>query len=94
MTVGKYYDMKDVETVVDALIRMPGAGDVPWSNNPGTAGTTSTAGRAPELKAYDMTLRDHFAGMALQGMLANNPLTVNATVAYLKADEMMKARQR
>jgi hypothetical protein len=73
---------------------MPTAADVPWSDRAGTAGSTNTAGRAPEFKASDMTLRDYFAAAALQGMLANNPLTVNASVAYLKADEMMKARQR
>jgi len=45
-----------------------------------------------QLRAKDMSLRDYFAAAALQGMLANNPLHVNATVAYLKADEMLKAR--
>jgi hypothetical protein len=83
------------EPVVDALIRTPGAGDVPWSDRAGTAaGHAELAGPDTSILASDMSLRDHFAGMALQGMLAHNPLTVNATVAYLKADEMMKARQR
>ena len=45
-----------------------------------------------QLRVNDMTLRDHFAGLALQGMMANNPLFANAEVAYQKADQMMKAR--
>ena len=77
---------------VDALIRMPSAGDVPYDHRPGTAGTVGTAGHTPRIKASDMSLRDHFAGLALQGMMANNPLFANPEVAYQKADEMMKAR--
>lgn len=42
--------------------------------------------------ASDMTLRDHFAGLALQGMLAHNPLFASPEVAYQKADLMMKVR--
>jgi len=43
-------------------------------------------------RAEDMSLRDHFAGLALQGMLAHNPLFASPEVAYQKADLMMKVR--
>lgn len=91
MTIGKYYDMEN-DPVVDALIRPPSAGDVPWSDRAGTAGSTNTAGPDMTILASDMSLRDHFAGLALQGMMANNPLFASPEVAYQKADEMMRVR--
>ena len=47
--------------------------------------------------AKDMTLRDHFAGMAMQGLIAadvdySNELLVN--YAYLLADAMLKERAK
>lgn len=44
--------------------------------------------------AKDMTLRDHFAAVALQGLLAsevNAPMTEFAETAYIVADLMLKA---
>lgn len=51
----------------------------------------------PTIFASEMTLRDHFAGLALQGMLANSQqqeyFDDNLTyLAYSLADSMMKAR--
>ena len=45
--------------------------------------------------ARDMTMRDHFAGMAMQGLIAadvdySNELLVN--YAYILADAMLKER--
>jgi len=47
--------------------------------------------------AKDMTLRDHFAGMAMQGLIAadvdySNELLVN--YAYILADAMLKERAK
>lgn len=48
--------------------------------------------------AKDMTLRDHFAGLAMQGLMANGTLPKSvsdeelADVAYMAADEMLKER--
>lgn len=45
--------------------------------------------------AKDMTFRDHFAAMAMQGMLAENGGVAFREVAkwaYAIADEMLKAR--
>jgi hypothetical protein len=50
--------------------------------------------------AKDMTMRDHFAGLAMQGFMANktNPLHFqpedDATWAYQIADAMLKAREK
>lgn len=44
--------------------------------------------------AKDMTLRDHFAAVALQGLLAsevNATMTQYAETAYIVADLMLKA---
>ena len=46
---------------------------------------------------YGMDLRDWFAGLAMQGMLADTQVSVDASVAvsaYYMADEMMKAREQ
>ena len=44
--------------------------------------------------AKDMTLRDHYAGLAMQGMIANNGTNaeVLVRVAYKMADAMLAAR--
>lgn len=46
---------------------------------------------------YGMTLRDYFAGKAMQGILANKKTDANAesiaTVSYLIADAMLKQRE-
>lgn len=43
----------------------------------------------------DMTLRDHFAGLAMQGLMdAAMPMAEIAPVAYQMADEMLKAREK
>ena len=53
---------------------------------------------AEQMRAYGMSLRDYFAGLALQGFLANkaNPLRFNASDdaawAYAIADAMLAAR--
>ena len=50
--------------------------------------------------ARDMTLRDHFAGLAMQGMGAsgNLPKSVSdeelANAAYIMADAMLKERSK
>jgi hypothetical protein len=50
--------------------------------------------------AKDMTLRDHFAGLAIHGMMAsgNLPKSVSdeelADVAYMAADAMLKERTK
>jgi hypothetical protein len=50
--------------------------------------------------AKDMTLRDHFAGLAMQGMMSsgNLPKSVSdeelADVAYMAADAMLKERTK
>ena len=51
--------------------------------------------------AVNMTLRDHFAGLAMQGMMARDtfdPMQARpeqrAKLAYIEADAMMKARQQ
>ena len=42
-----------------------------------------------------MTLRDYFAGRALQGLLANFPVSENVIEqAYNAADEMLKQRTK
>ena len=50
-----------------------------------------------------MTLRDHFAGLAMQGMFANGttidvdgdyPFQNRATTCYMIADAMLKAREQ
>jgi len=79
---------------VDAIIRNPAAADVPWQRPAGSAEPVSLPVRPygdGDVATY-MSLRDYFAAAALQGMLANNPLHVNATVAYMKADEMLRVR--
>lgn len=47
--------------------------------------------------AQSMTLRDHFAGLAMQGLLSNVAASDNITevprVCYLLADAMLKARE-
>ena len=46
-------------------------------------------------KVSDMTLRDHFAGLALVGMLTTANYTgayISTTRAYEYADQMLKAR--
>lgn len=47
-----------------------------------------------QLRASDMTLRDHFAGQAMVGMLAaaGRGAYISTTKAYEYADQMMKAR--
>jgi hypothetical protein len=47
--------------------------------------------------AKDMTMRDHYAGLAMQGMLANGPIPIYdcefySARAYEMADAMLKAR--
>lgn len=53
----------------------------------------------PTIFASEMTLRDHFAGLALQGMLSNSQqqeyFDINlAHLAYSLADAMMEARDK
>jgi len=45
--------------------------------------------------AKDMTLRDHYAGLAMQGRLANGATSADITSqkAYEFADAMLKARE-
>ena len=44
--------------------------------------------------AFGMTLRDHFAGLAMQGLMdAAIPMSEIAKEAYLMADLMLKARE-
>lgn len=42
-----------------------------------------------------MTIRDWFAGMAMQAYIAHKPSKtgLNAAMAYAQADEMLKARK-
>lgn len=44
--------------------------------------------------AKDMTLRDHFAGLAMQVLIANDETSLgeDANDAYMVADAMLKAR--
>jgi hypothetical protein len=42
--------------------------------------------------AKDMTLRDHFAGLAMQKMVGSGEYQPIAKNAYAMADEMLKAR--
>ena len=59
-------------------------------------------GQGLELSCVGMSLRDHFAGLAMQGMLdgvhpiclTEDPLTEISRVAYLQADAMLKAREQ
>jgi hypothetical protein len=45
--------------------------------------------------AKDMTLRDHFAGLAMQGMLMKSTAyEVIAQYAYIMADAMLKERSK
>jgi len=45
--------------------------------------------------AKDMTMRDHFAGLAMQGMLGKSTAhEVIAQYAYKMADEMLKERNK
>ena len=61
--------------------------------------TTNTGGPAfPTGLSTGMTLRDHFAGLAMQGYLAANPtfecdLHKVADMAYEQADAMLEARE-
>lgn len=70
--------------------------------------TTNDGGPAFPLEDWDdsikskrretgMSLRDWFAGMALQGMLANAEIKIErgtyASVAYRHADQMLVARE-
>ena len=44
-----------------------------------------------------MTLRDHFAGLAMQGLFAEGPCVVMKNIAadaYNMADAMLKAREK
>ncbi len=45
--------------------------------------------------AFGMTLRDHFAGLAMQGLLARKPMSgaEQSHEAYKIADAMLKARE-
>jgi hypothetical protein len=44
--------------------------------------------------AKDMTLRDHYAGLAMQKMLGAGDYQPIAANAYAMADEMLKAREK
>jgi hypothetical protein len=45
--------------------------------------------------ATDMTLRDHYAGLAMQGLMdAAMPMPEIADAAYEMADAMLKARKK
>ena len=47
--------------------------------------------------AKDMTLRDHFAGLAMQGLLVDyqgSSWTLRAQEAYATADAMLKERSK
>ena len=47
--------------------------------------------------AKDMTLRDHFAGLAMQGLLVDyqgSSWTLRAQEAYAMADKMLKERSK
>jgi hypothetical protein len=50
--------------------------------------------------AKDMTMRDYFAGLAMQGLMSNGTLPKSvsdeelADVAYTAADEMLKERSK
>ena len=47
--------------------------------------------------AKDMTLRDHFAGLAMQGLLVyyqGSSWTLRAQEAYAMADAMLKERNK
>jgi hypothetical protein len=50
--------------------------------------------------AKDMTMRDHFAGLAMQGLMSSGTLPKSvsdeelADVAYMAADEMLKERNK
>ena len=51
-----------------------------------------------QIKDKGMTLRDYFAAKAMQGMLSENsgiryPTDELAELAYMVADEMLKARE-
>lgn len=72
------------ETMVDVITFMPTAENLP---------TVPHYALTP--KVSDMTLRDHFAGLALIGMLTTANYTgayINTTRAYEYADQMLKAR--
>lgn len=45
--------------------------------------------------AKDMTLRDHFAGLAMQGKIANGSISAEliSEIAYEMADAMLAARE-
>ena len=48
-----------------------------------------------QIKASEMTLRDHFAGLAMQGMIAEKMDSDEmAETAYEIADAMLEARQK
>jgi len=46
--------------------------------------------------AKDMTLRDHYAGLAMQGKIANGSTSAEliSEIAYEIADAMLKAREK
>jgi hypothetical protein len=47
--------------------------------------------------AKDITLRDHFAGLAMQAIRISKPNTAYIDIsnaAYVMADEMLKAREK
>jgi hypothetical protein len=56
-------------------------------------------GRGDQLTEHGMKLRDHFAGLAMQGLYAGWPQgalispAADAELAYRIADAMIKARQ-
>ena len=44
--------------------------------------------------AKDMTMRDHFAGLAMQKMLGSGDYQTIAECAYAMADAMLKEREK
>ena len=59
--------------------------------------------KAFQCKASDMTLRDHFAGLAMQALIqeclngtdtANATRSLDAKYAYAQADRMLRAREQ
>ena len=49
-----------------------------------------------QIKASEMTLRDHFAGIAMQAMMADKSIDLEEMVetAYEVADAMIEARNK
>ena len=64
----------------------------------GTEGMIGVEAVATNPKARDMTMRDYFAGLAMQGAMANSEVKEKATnraqLAYEMADAMMKERSK